>query len=106
MAHRGERDFGFFQWTAVGVTLVFGMVGLLSVGGPFFVIGLVLLGFMLGRGPRWPAPLGVVAGIGVVAIVLSLIGSRDEPGIWAASGMALIGLSATVFWWLRCRTTT
>jgi hypothetical protein len=105
VSHRGTRDFGFFQWTAVGFMLAFGAVAILSIGAPFFVLGLVLLGVMLGRGPRWPASLGGLAGAGVVGAVIGLIGAVADPGIWAAFGISLVALSATAFWWLRCRPT-
>src|SRR5579884_340953 len=81
MAHRGSRDFGFFQWTAVGFRLAFGVVAILSIGAPFFLLGLVLFGLMLGRGPRWPAGLGALAGAGVVGLVIGLIGVVAAPGI-------------------------
>ena len=105
MAHRDTRDFGFFQWTAVGFMLAFGVVAILSIGAPFFLLGLVLLGVMLGRGPRWPAGLGALAGAGVVAVVIASIGAVSAPGIWAASGASLVVVSAVAFWWLRCRPT-
>jgi hypothetical protein len=105
VAHRGKGDFGFFQWTAVGFMLAFGVVAILSIGAPFFLLGLVLLGVMLGRGPRWPAGLGALAGAGGVGIVIGLIGAVAAPGMWAASGISLVMVSAVVFWWLRCRPT-
>lgn len=103
MAHREQRDFGFLQWTVVGFMLAFGCVAILSIGPPFFLLGLVLLGVLLGRGPRWPALLGLFAGTGVVGIVIGAIGAVAQPELWAATGSALIGLSGFTFWWLRCR---
>jgi hypothetical protein len=103
MAHRGGRDVGFFLWAAVGFLLAFGAVAILSIGAPFFLVGLVLLGVMLGRGPRWPASLGALAGAGVVALVVGAIGAVVDPGAWAASGVCLVALGAVGFWWLRCR---
>ena len=85
--------------------LAFGAVAILSIGAPLLLLGLVLLGVMLGRGPRWPAGLGALAGAGVVGVVIGLIGAVAAPGIWAACGISLIVLSAGTFWWLRCRTT-
>ena len=75
MAHRGTRDFGFFQWVVVGFMLVFGVLAILSIGAPFFLIGLVLFGVMLGRGPRWPAGIGALAGAGLVGIIIGVIGA-------------------------------
>lgn len=89
----------------MGFTLAFGVVAILSVGAPFFVLGLILLGVMLGRGPRWPASLGALAGAGVVGLVIGLIGAVADPGVWTAAGISLIALNATAFWWLRCRPT-
>jgi hypothetical protein len=103
MAHRADRDFGFFQWLAVGFLIAFGTLAILSIGAPFFLIGLVLLGVMIGRGPRWPAALGFLAGAGVVGIVVGAIAAVATPAAWAASGCLLIALSAGGFWWLRCR---
>jgi hypothetical protein len=105
VAHRGKRDFGFFQWTAAGFMLAFGVVAILSIGAPFFLLGLVLLGVMLGRGPRWPAGLGALAGAGGVGIVIGLIRAVAAPGMWAASGISLVIVSAVAFWWLRYRPT-
>jgi hypothetical protein len=105
VAHRDARAFGFFQWSAVGFMLAFGVVAIFSIGAPFFLLGLVLLGVMLGRGPRWPAGLGAVAGAGVVGVVIGSIGAIAAPGIWAASGISLAVASAVAFWWLRCRPT-
>lgn len=103
MAHRGTPDFGFFQWGVVGFMLVFGVLAILSIGAPFFLIGLVLLGVMLGRGPRWPAGIGAVAGAGLVGIVIGAIGAVAGPGVWAAAGATLVAFSGATFWWLRCR---
>jgi hypothetical protein len=103
VAHRDKRDLGFFQWSIVGFTLAFGAVAILSIGGPFFLLGVLSLGVMLGRGPRWPAALGTLGGAGIVGIVIGVIGAVAAPGIWAASGLSLIALSVAAFWWLRCR---
>jgi hypothetical protein len=103
VAHRAKRDLGFFQWSIVGFMLAFGGVAILSIGGPFFLLGVLLLGVMLGRGPRWPAALGALFGVGVVGIVIGAIGAVLNPGLWAASGSSLVALSAVTFWWLRCR---
>ena len=64
MAHRDTRDFGFFEWAGVDILLALGMVAILSIGAPFFLVGLILLGVMLGRDrvgqpalERRPAPV-------------------------------------------------
>ena len=72
--------------------LGFGAVAILSIGALFFLVGLVLLGVMLGHGPRWPAGLGGLAGIGIVGVVIGAIGAVAGPGVWAASGLAFLGL--------------
>lgn len=105
MAHRDTRDFGFFQWAVVGLLLAFGMVAILSIGAPFFLVGLVLLGVMLGRGRRWPASVGALAGAGVVGVVVGSIGAVPDSAVWATSGASLVALASTAFWWLRCRPT-
>jgi hypothetical protein len=103
MAHRDGRDFAFLRWLVVGFMLGFGAVAILSIGAPFFLVGLVLLGVMLGHGPRWPAGLGGLAGIGLVGVVIGAIGAVSGPGVWAASGLSFSGVGAGAFWWLRCR---
>jgi hypothetical protein len=99
------RVIAVLHWIAVGFMLAFGTVAILSIGAPFFLIGLVLLGVMLRRGPGWPAGLGALTGAGMVGVVIGLIGAVADPGIWGASGISLIALSGTAFWWLRCRKT-
>jgi hypothetical protein len=58
MAAERDHDWGFFYLTAVGFLMSFGAIAILSIGFPFFVLGLVLLVVGLWRGPRWPADLG------------------------------------------------
>jgi hypothetical protein len=94
---------GFFQWLVVGFMLVFGMLAILSIGAPFLLIGLVLLGVFRSRGARWPASVGALAGAGLVGIVIGIIGAVASPALWAGAGAGLIALSAATFWWLRCR---
>jgi hypothetical protein len=103
MAHRQTRDFGFFQWVVVGFMLAFGILAILSIGAPLVLLGLILLGVMLDRGPRWPAGIGALAGAGLVGIVIGVIGAVASPGLWAASGATLAALSGLTFWYLRCR---
>ena len=105
VAHRDAHDFGFFEWAGVGFLLAFGMVAILSIGAPFFLVGVLLLGIMLGRGPRWPASLGALAGAGVVGVVVGLIGAVAGSAVWAASGASLVALGSAAFWWLRCHPT-
>jgi len=80
-----------------------GVVAILSIGGPFLLVGLVLFGFLLGRGTPWPACLGLLAGAGLVGVVIDAIGAVPSPGIWGGAGVALIAAGAASFWSLRCR---
>jgi hypothetical protein len=106
MASRHDRDWGFLYWTAVGFLMSFGVIAILSIGFPFFALGLVLLVVGLWRGPRWPADLGLLSGIGASCLLIALIqvfvGSLD-PTVWTAVGATLVALGAGPFWWLRCR---
>lgn len=97
-----HRDWGFFYWAAVGFLLSFGLLAILSIGFPFFVLGFLLLLVGTWRGPHWPADLGLPAGIGVTCLVIAAIGSLP-PTIWALVGAVLTTVSAGSFWWLRCR---
>jgi hypothetical protein len=105
MAETHHRGLGFFYWAGVGFLIVFGVLAILSIGAPFFVVGLVLLGVLLGRGPRWPASLGLFAGAGGVCLVIAAINSIAGAAIWAAVGLGLVGLSSVAYWSLRCRPT-
>ena len=105
MAHTHGRDWGFFFWTAVGFLMLFGFA-VLSIGAPFFLLGLLLLVLGLRWGPRWPADLGLAAGAGVACFVFALINAISgdlSPMVWAVVGFALVSLSSFGFWWLRCR---
>jgi hypothetical protein len=106
MAHERAHDWGFFWWAGAGLLLVFGFIAGFSVGLPFFYAGLIALGVLAARGPRWPAQLGLGAGAGLSClIVAAAIAAEREPstGIWALVGGALVAGSALAFWWLRCR---
>jgi hypothetical protein len=103
VSHAARRDWSFFHWAVVGFMIAFGVVAILSIGFPFFVLGLVLLGVLLGRGPRWPAALGVPTGVGAVGLLLGALGSVTAPGAWAAAGAGLVAFGTLAFWWLRCR---
>jgi hypothetical protein len=103
MAGEHHRDLGFASWAGVGFLLVFGVVAILSIGAPFFLLGVLLLGVLLGRGPRWPASLGLFAGAGIVCLVIAVIGAVAGAAWWAVIGLALSGVGGGAFWWLRCR---
>lgn len=102
MAARHERDWGFFYWAAVGFLMSLGTLAILSIGFPFFVLGLLLLVIGLWRAPGWPADLGIPAGIGATCLLIAVIGPF-APTIWALVGSVLVVTGAGTFWWLRCR---
>ena len=100
------HDFGFFVWAADGFLIVFGSVAGFSIGLPFLALGLVLFVYLLMRGPTWPYDLGLLAGIGSASLLFGGIAALSgdySPTPWAQIGLALVGVSAGVFWWLRCR---
>jgi hypothetical protein len=106
VARAHDRDWGFFYWAGIGFLVVFGFITGFSIGIPFLILGLVLLVMGLRRGPGWPSDLGLLAGAGMVCLVIALINAISgdlSPTIWATVGFGLIALSAGVFWWLRCR---
>lgn len=106
MEHQHDRDFGFFIWAIPGFLLVFGSYSGFTIGIPFIAIGLVLFGYLWGRGSEWPADLGFLAGLGLGSLSFAAIavGSGDYPvSPWLEIGLALVGLSSAAFWWLRCR---
>lgn len=106
MDHAHHRDWGFFQWAVVGFLVVFGFITGFSIGLPFLALGLVLLVVILIRGPGWPADLGLLAGAGIVCLVIALINVISgslSPTVWATVGATLALGSSGVFWWLRCR---
>lgn len=103
MSGAHHRDWGFASWAGVGFLLVFGVLAILSIGAPFFLLGVLLSGVLLGRGPRWPHSLGLLAGAGVVCLVIAAIGAAGSQPQWAAVGIALACVGGGAFWWLRCR---
>jgi len=106
MAHQGERDWGFFVWTGAGLLVVFGFLAGFSIGLPFFYLGLIALGYLAVRGPRWPAHLGLVAGAGFSCLVVAAFNAAERDpsaGDWTLAGLGLTTAAAFTFWWLRCR---
>src|SRR3990172_4781582 len=106
MAEAHHRDWGFLYWAGAGFLILFGVLASLTIGAPFLLLGVLLLGVLLGRGPRWPAGLGLLAGAGAVCLliaVISAISGDVAPTIWAVVGLALSGTSSFAFWFLRCR---
>ena len=99
---RRDHDWGFFQWFAVGFVAAIGFLSLI----PLELAGLFGFAYMLARGPRWPADLGLLAGVGAVCLLVAAInavGDGLDPAPWLAIGAALSIPSTFMFWWLRCR---
>jgi hypothetical protein len=102
----GERhgDWGFWIWAVVGLALFLGFF----VMPPVFWAAVIAAGVLAARGPRWPAPLGFVAGIGAACAVIAYFNAAENDpaaGYWALAGAALAIAPAFAFWWLRCRPT-
>lgn len=101
-----DHDWGFFLWMLTGFLISFGILGMLSIGLPFFLLGMGALLALAWRGPVWPADLGIIAGVGATCLLIALISALSgdiSPYVWAIVGTALIGSSTAVFWQLRCR---
>jgi hypothetical protein len=71
----------------LGFLLVFGVLAILSVGAPLFVLGVLLLGVLVGCGLRRPDSLGLFAGAGTVCLVIALIGAVAGAAWWAVIGL-------------------
>jgi hypothetical protein len=105
MARPRRRDWGFFYWVATGFLIVFGALAILSIGFPLFALGMLLLFAGVRKGPRWPADLGLIAGAGLVCLLIAAINaiSHDlSPTVWAIVGLGLTAIGSGLFWWIRC----
>ena len=106
MGARHDRDLGFFIWAVPGFLVVFGVIAMFSIGLPFLLAGFALFGYLLARGPTWPADLGLIAGVGIGSLTfaaIALIGGGYSATPWLEVGLVLVGVSSGLFWWLRCR---
>ena len=103
MAHTRGHDWGFFYFTLVGFLIGFGFITGFSIGTPILLLGIVLLIAPRFRHFGWPADLGLLAGGGVVCLVIAGLNALGDPRLWALAGVTLIGASSFAFWWLRCR---
>jgi hypothetical protein len=102
MAREHRRDWGFWIWTAAGLTLFLGFFVMPVV----FWAAVIGAGVLAARGPRWPAPLGLIAGLGLACLVIAYFTAAEhDPAAvgWALAGAALAASPALAFWWLRCR---
>jgi len=88
--------------------MTLGVIGALTVGPPFFVLGTALLFYLLVRGPTWPADLGLIAGVGAGSLLLASLQATggNSPTPWVEIGIGMVAASAGAFWWLRCRPTS
>ncbi len=106
VAHPHGRDWGFFLWALAGFLVVFGFIAMFTIGLPFLLAGVFVFVHLARRGPAWPADLGLLAGAGLVCLVIALISAIAgdiSPTVWAAVGASLVAVSSASFWWLRCR---
>ncbi len=106
MAEPRAHDRGFFLWALAGCLGVFGFLGIFTIGLPFLLLAALLLVKLSRRGAAWPDTLGLIAGAGLVCLLIAAINgiSGDlSPTIWATVGLALLAGSSGSYWWLRCR---
>jgi hypothetical protein len=76
----------FWAWAAAGALLALSLISFIGVlTGPVAVVWTALVAW---RSRPWPEPLGLLAGIGVLCLVL---GSLDNPGrhAWLTVGAVL-----------------
>ena len=100
----------FAGWAVVGGTLVFALLTALSIGifvAPFAIAALILV---VRRARLWPESLGVLAGIGAVAVAVAALNWRPEPGSgapdavsWLVAGLVLIAGGITLYGVASCR---
>jgi hypothetical protein len=103
VAARRDHDWGFFYFAAVGFLIAFGFISGFSIGIPILLAGLVLLVLPPFKRFGWPDDLGLLAGVGVVCLVIASLQVLGDPRLWALIGAALIGAGSFAFWWLRCK---
>jgi hypothetical protein len=101
-----QHDFGFFIWMLPSFLFVFGFITQLTLGLPFLLAGVVLFAYLYLRGPRWPADLGLLAGLGTGLLLVWLLPTDFYPVPFIIVGFGLIGASSLLFWHLRCRPST
>jgi apolipoprotein N-acyltransferase len=95
--HLGRCSF-FWLWALVGGALLLSVISFIGViTGPVALVALLLVAR---RSPRWPEPLGLLAGFGVLCLVVASISWRHEgvdPVPWLAGGIALSVLGVAVY---------
>jgi hypothetical protein len=85
----------FWLWSGAGALLALSVVSFVGVftGLP----AIVALALIARRSPRWPEPLGVLAGIGILCLVVGAtnLGSIGfSPAPWLVAGAALLAAGA------------
>jgi hypothetical protein len=99
----------FVVWMVPGYLIAFGAVAILSIGFPFLVAGLGVFVWLYIRGPGWPHDLGLVAGVGAVALLVAFLNRADgnpDPQTWALAGIGLVSASVLPYVLImrrRCR---
>jgi hypothetical protein len=90
--HLGRCRF-FWLWSLLGAALLLSVVSYIGV---FTAIpALVALYFLARRSPRWPEPLGLLAGFGALCLLVAgLNWDRDgvDPTPWLTAGIVLVAL--------------
>jgi hypothetical protein len=89
----------FWLWALVGGALLLSTLSFIGVltGIP----ALVALVLVARRSPRWPEPLGLLAGFGALCLALAAINWRHDgldPVPWLASGALLAALGLGGYW--------
>jgi hypothetical protein len=97
MMHPG-RCAWFWLWTAAGALLALSLVSFIGVftGLP----AVAALGLIAHRSPRWPEPLGILTGIGVLSFLvgaLALGESGINPAPWLAAGTVLVAVGMVAY---------
>ncbi len=101
MAAGPEHDWGFAYYVVAGFAVAFGFISGFSFGIPILLLGVYLA--VRPRRSRPSARLGLVAGMGLVALVIAALEALGSPVVWTAIGCAAILTSTVAYWWLECR---
>jgi hypothetical protein len=88
----------FWLWSAAGALLAFSVVSFVGVltGLP----AVAVLALLAARSPRWPEPLGLLTGIGILCLVIGTINLGSigfNPALWLASGALLSAAGAASY---------
>jgi hypothetical protein len=92
-----KRGALFACWALVGLVLSYGALYAFTPFG-LLIIGACLLvarALPAVHGSRWPEVLGLLAGPGLFCFVVA--GNADDPGGWAAAGVAILGVAVLAY---------